>query len=63
MVNGIPAYLEHHQAFVAFDGALRKFRSEQVAEWEQELSAWEADRSKPCPYESSRLGKLSYSQL
>lgn len=58
MLAAIPAYHEHHEAFVAFDHSLRKFRVEQVEEWEEELLSWEADRSKPCPYESAKLGEF-----
>lgn len=59
MEAGIPAYIEHQEAFLAFDAALRRFRSDQVEEWEQRLAEWEEDPTKPCPYQSSRSGLSS----
>lgn len=52
----IPAYVEHQAAFIAFDSALRRFRPDQVDEWQAELSEWENNTSAPCPYESTHSG-------
>lgn len=50
MREAIPSYIEHHNAFVAFDESLREVRAEDVEGWECELLAWECDNSLKNPF-------------
>lgn len=56
MREAIPAFVEHHESFQAFDESLQKEASVQVDEWEDMLKVWEVDHSRPNPYETGDIG-------
>jgi len=54
----IPEAVVHHRAFSAFSEGMRKENANLLAEWEQQVCAWEADRRVFCPYELPNESEL-----
>lgn len=47
----------HHRALSAFTDGMRLEHGNIVDEWEKQVLEWEADNTKPCPYELSEESK------
>ncbi|KDQ53697.1 hypothetical protein JAAARDRAFT_197155 [Jaapia argillacea MUCL 33604] len=53
LLEAIGEAIQHGTAFRAFNENLQRESPSEVTAWDEMLSAWEADNSKLCPYESS----------
>ena len=53
----IPEAIVHHRALSAFTDGMRLEHGNIVDEWEKQVLEWEADNTKPCPYELSEESK------
>ncbi|GBE81977.1 hypothetical protein SCP_0403530 [Sparassis crispa] len=59
LVEAIPQSVAHSGAFEEFQASLHSECSEQVRQWEDMLTAWKLDHSKPCPYVASTTSNFS----
>lgn len=50
MSLALPQAVVHHRAWLAFTHSLRTTHSAQLVEWERQVTEWEIDHGKPCPY-------------
>ena len=51
MALAIPDAIVHHRALSAFTDGMRLEHGDIIDEWESQVLAWEADSTKPCPYD------------
>ncbi|KAJ7216212.1 hypothetical protein C8J57DRAFT_1440543 [Mycena rebaudengoi] len=57
MVEAIKEAVRQREAFLAFDVGLETAQPEITAQWAEVEAAWQADNSRPCPYETKKVGK------
>jgi hypothetical protein len=53
----LPDALIHNRAFVAFTKGIQAEHDNITSEWEKLVVDWEADQTRPCPYEFSDKDK------
>ncbi|KAL0562915.1 hypothetical protein V5O48_019163, partial [Marasmius crinis-equi] len=51
LVKAVSEAVVHYRAFEVLNEGIQTHHASEVAQWKDMIHAWEADTSKPCPYE------------